>query len=157
MASQGLMRQSREARRQTWQALAHSPRLLPERAGSAKGGQAAASGLEAAGRPLPLAEKVHPHPLQGRLWDPSRSWPFLMEGEDPHQGQASGAASPAACASPRAAAAFVASMGPRFSPGESPSISWSMISSIPSPLLRCRCSAAFILGRRRDIIVSMLV
>ena len=48
-----------------------------------------------------------------------------------------GSAMPAACASSRAAAAFVASMGPRFSPGESPSISWSMISSIPSPFLRC--------------------
>ena len=99
--------------------------------------------------------KSVPPPLRHFLVN-INTWPFLME-EDPHQGQASGAASPAACASSRAAAAFVASMGPRFSPGESPSISWSMISSIPSPLLRCRCSAAFILGRRRDIIASMLV
>ena len=41
-----------------------------------------------------------------------------------------GSAMPAACASSRAAAAFAASMGSRFSSGESPSISWSMISSI---------------------------
>ena len=130
MTSQSLMRMSQEVLRQTWQVLAHSLRLLPERAGSAKAPQVPASGLEAAGRPLLLAEKVRLHSLQSRLWDPSRSWPFLKKGEDPHQGQASGAASPAACASSRAAAAFAASMGPRFSPGESPSISWSMISSI---------------------------
>lgn len=120
MTSQSLMRMNQEVLRQTWQALAHSLRLLPERAGSTKAPQVAASGLEAASRPLLLAEKVRPHSLQSRLWDPSRSWPFLMKGEDPHQGQASGAASPAIRPSSRAAAAFVASMGPRFSGGRAP-------------------------------------
>jgi hypothetical protein len=42
--------------------------------------------LEAASRPLLLAEKVRPHSLQSHLWDPSRPWPFLMKEEDPHQG-----------------------------------------------------------------------
>ena len=122
-------------RRQTWQVLAHSLRLLPERVDSTKRDQVAASSWEAASRPLLLAEKVRPHSLQGHLWDPSRLWPFLMKEEDPHQGQAPGAASPAAWPSSRATAAFAASMGLRSSSRESPSISWSMISSIPSPFL----------------------
>ena len=79
MTSQSLMRQSQEVRRQTWQVLAHSLRLLPERAGSTKRDQVAASSLEAASRPLLLAEKVRPHSLQSHLWDPSRLWPFLMK------------------------------------------------------------------------------
>ena len=54
MTSQSLMRMSQEVLRQTWQVLAHSLRLLPERAGSAKAPQVAASGLEAASRPLLL-------------------------------------------------------------------------------------------------------
>ena len=56
-----------------------------------------------------------------------------------------------------APAALVALMGLRFSPRESPSISWSMISGIPSPSLRCRCLATCILERGRDIITSTVV
>ena len=58
MTSQSLMRMSQEVLRQTWQVLAHSLRLLPERAGSAKAPQVAASGLEAAGRPLLLVSCI---------------------------------------------------------------------------------------------------
>ena len=81
MTPQSLMRMNQEVLRHTRQSLAHSLRLLPERAGSTKASQVAASGLEAAGRPLLLAEKVRPHSLQGHLWDPSRPWPFLMKEE----------------------------------------------------------------------------
>jgi hypothetical protein len=49
---------NQEVLRHTRQSLAHSLRLLPERADSTKRDQVAASGLEAAGRPLLLAEKV---------------------------------------------------------------------------------------------------
>ena len=89
MTSHSLMRQNQEVLRHTWQVLAHSLRLWPESVASTKRDQVAASSLEAASRLLLLAEKVRPHSLQSHLWDPSRSWPFLME-EDPHQGQASG-------------------------------------------------------------------
>lgn len=157
MTSQSLMRQNQEVLRHTRRVLAHSPGLRPESVASTKRDQVTASSLETEGRPLLLAEKVRPHPLQSHLWDPSRSWPFLMKEEDPHQGQAPGAASPAARPSSRATAAFVASMSSRFSPRESPSISWRMISSIPSPSLRCRCLATCILERGRDIIASTVV
>ncbi len=71
MASHSLMRQNQEVLRHTWQALAHSLRLWPERAGSTKAPQVAASSFEAASRLLLLAEKVRLHSLQSHLWDPS--------------------------------------------------------------------------------------
>ena len=61
------MRMNQEVLRHTRQVLAHSLRLLPERAGSTKAPQVAASSLEAASRPLLLAEKVPALPAEPPL------------------------------------------------------------------------------------------
>lgn len=157
IASQSLMRMDQEVLRHAWHVFAHCLRPGPGSAASTKSAQAVASSLEAAGRPLLLDEDVLPHPLQSQRWEPSALCPFLMKEEEPHRGHDLGVAPSACLPGSRAAAAFVAQMSSRFSPRESPSISWSMMSSIPSPSLRCRCLATFILGQGRDIIASTLV
>jgi hypothetical protein len=137
IASQSLMRMDQEVLRHTWHVFAHCLRPGPESAASTKSAQAVASGLEAAGRPLLLDEDVLPHPLQSQRWEPPALCPFLMKEEEPHRGHDLGVAPSACLPGSRAAVAFVAQMSSRFSPRESPSISWSMMSSIPSPSLRC--------------------
>ena len=137
MTSQSLMRMNQEVLRHTWHVFAHCLRPEPESAASTKSAQVVASSFEAASRPLLLDENVLPHPLQSQRWEPSASCPFLMKEEEPHRGHDLGVAPSACLPSSRATAAFVAQMSSRFSPRESPSISWSMMSSIPSPSLRC--------------------
>jgi hypothetical protein len=131
------MRTSREVRRHTRQSRAHSPGLLPARVDPTKAPQVAAPSFEAASSPLLLAENVLPHPLQSHRWEPSAPWPFLTKEGEPQRGQHVGRASAPVAASSRVTAAFVARMSSLFSPRESPSISWSIISSIPSPSPRC--------------------
>ena len=125
MASQGLMRQSREARRQTWQAPALGREGAPAPPAGPPLGPVAVVALPDGGRPAPGTG------LGGRI--------------------ACGM-----CELPRGRRLRRIDE-PALLPGGEPLHLMEYDIQHPSPLLRCRCSAAFILGRRRDIIASMLV
>ena len=74
-----------------------------------------------------LAEDVLPHPFQGHRWEPSASWPFLMREVESHRGQHVGRGEFARHRRLRGANELP------LLPEGGPSISWSIISSTPSP------------------------